>query len=528
MRRFACDIVFLLFISFLLFSSLAAEDMARGMVFEDANRNLALDPGEKGVPGVMVSNQYDVVLTDAQGRYQLPVEEETVIFITKPAGYTVPLDANNLSQFYYIHQLRGSPAMKFEGVKPTAHLPEQINFPLLRKEEPDVFEALVFGDPQSATEEQILFMQDDVLSGLAGSPYAFALALGDEVSDNLNLFDRYIGTMGKLGIPVYNVPGNHDTNRDFSENRHSLETFKSKFGPSWYSFDRAKAHFVILYDIDWYRETTGGKTKLLYRGKFGDKQLAWLKNDLQYVPQDKLVVLCMHIALYTIISKADSDNVVDRGRLFDLLKDREHVLILTGHNHTSEHYFLGEDMGWKGKNPLHQVICPAMCGSWWGGPRDERGIPWAIQQDGTPNGYHIFRFEGNKYSERFVPASFPLDFQIRISLPTGKIRVQDLPTQKIVANVFDGNEKSKVICRMDQEPSFEMSRTVMKDPFFVELYTKNKDLFRSWVSPIDSSHVWTGSMPADLKPGRHEITVETTDQFGKSYKTSRFFEILKE
>ena len=528
MRRFTRAIFLILGISFILFSSPSADNVAKGIVFEDVNRNLALDPGEKGVPGVMVSNQRDVVLTDAQGRYQIPVGEETVIFITKPAAYAVPLDAANLAKFYYIHQPQGSPPRKYAGVKPTGPLPENINFPLFEKSEQDTFEAVVFGDPQPAGEEQIVFMQKKILSSLVGAPYAFAIALGDEAFDDLNMFDRYIAAMAPLGFPVYNVPGNHDTNRDQADNRYSLETFKSKFGPSWYSFDQAKAHFVMLYDIRWYEETVEGKTKIKYKGMFGQDQLVWLANDLQYVPKDKLVVLAMHIALKTVISESDVDNVVDRVRLFDLLKDREHVLVLAGHNHTMEHHFLGQEYGWKGNTPLHQIICCALCGAWWGGPKDELGIPCAIEQDGTPNGYYVFRFEGNKYSERFIPAMLPRDYQIRISAPPDKIPLKDLHTQKIVANIFDGSERSKVVCRVDQGHTFEMTRTIMKDPFFEDLYSKYKDLYPSWLSPIVSNHIWVALMPPDLKPGFHTITVETKDQFGQEYKSCLIFEILQE
>ena len=84
-----------------------------GIVFEDVNKNLKLDKGEKGVPGVLVSNQRDVVQTDEEGRFEISVDDETSIFLTKPAEYMTPVNENNLPQFYYIYQPKGSPDQNF-------------------------------------------------------------------------------------------------------------------------------------------------------------------------------------------------------------------------------------------------------------------------------------------------------------------------------------------------------------------------------------------------------------------------------
>jgi len=90
--------------------------------------------GEKGIPGVLVSNQKEVVQTDDNGRFKISVDEETIIFITKPAGYITPVDDNNLPQFYYIHQPKGSPELKYGGVEATGKLPNRLYFPLFKFE----------------------------------------------------------------------------------------------------------------------------------------------------------------------------------------------------------------------------------------------------------------------------------------------------------------------------------------------------------------------------------------------------------
>src|SRR5690606_41981288 len=98
-----------------------------------------------------VSNGKEVVQTDKNGKYQIPVENDNIIFVIKPSGYALPVDADNQPKFYYIHKPNGSPALKYPGVTATGALPQSIAFALTLKEEPANFSAFVFGDLQSYT-----------------------------------------------------------------------------------------------------------------------------------------------------------------------------------------------------------------------------------------------------------------------------------------------------------------------------------------------------------------------------------------
>src|SRR6056297_369932 len=72
-----------------------AQSSASGVVFEDLNENGTRDKDEPGIEGVMVSNQKDVVLTDRDGRYSLPVTNQTLLFVTNPASYRFHLNELN-------------------------------------------------------------------------------------------------------------------------------------------------------------------------------------------------------------------------------------------------------------------------------------------------------------------------------------------------------------------------------------------------------------------------------------------------
>ena len=503
-------------------SSLAAKDIT-GIVFEDANQNLRLDSNEKGIPGVLVSNQKDVVKTDNEGKFKISIEEETIVFITKPAGYMTPQSADQLPQFYYIHQPKGSPALKYGGILPTGKLPKQLNFPLFKTANSDTFDVIAFSDPQTRNHQEIDYVRDDVVAELIGTNAVCGITLGDIMYDNLSFYGRYNAVVSQIGIPFYNVPGNHDENYDSPDDHYALETFKSHFGPNYYSFDYGQVHFVVLDVVEYLGRNEKGNPR--YQGRIGERQLQWLQNDLAFVPENRLIVLTMHIPLFTTYGDGAAINVVDRGDLFEVLKNHDNVLALAGHMHTLEHNFIGKELGCQGEKPIHQVICAAVCGTWWTGPKDERGIPIADQRDGSPNGYHIFTFEGNQYREILKPAKFSADFQLRISSPVGTISKDEIGQQIIIVNVFDGSEKSIVTCQIDGLEFTPMQKTALKDPFYEQIYEQIKDEAPDWISAENSTHIWTMPLPTDLKPGVHKIVAKTIDQFGNEYGAAGVIEI---
>src|SRR5690554_3584204 len=136
----------LLFLTFSL--GAMAQGMVRGIVFEDLNGNGIKDRREKGVDKVSVSNGMQVVQSDSQGKYELPISDDQIIFVIKPSNYQVATDLKNLPQFFYNHKPHGSPEFNFLGVKPTGQLPKSVDFALLPGQHKEKFTSLVFGDPQ--------------------------------------------------------------------------------------------------------------------------------------------------------------------------------------------------------------------------------------------------------------------------------------------------------------------------------------------------------------------------------------------
>ena len=147
-----------------------------GTVFEDTNLNSLRDPGEPGVPGVLVSNQREVVRTDELGRYSLPLlEDGATVFVIKPPTHDVPVDESMLPQFYYVHQPDGSPELGYGGIPPTGPLPESVDFGLLPSSVAETFDVLVFAETQPRDHTELGYIRDDVIAEVVGSDAAFGL-----------------------------------------------------------------------------------------------------------------------------------------------------------------------------------------------------------------------------------------------------------------------------------------------------------------------------------------------------------------
>ncbi|MCD8483304.1 MAG: hypothetical protein LR015_11980 [Verrucomicrobia bacterium] len=73
---------------------------ARGRVFWGSQWQPGAPSANPGLAGVLVSNGVDVVATDHEGRYSLPIEQEGIIHVIKPRGFRVAHNEVFLPQFF--------------------------------------------------------------------------------------------------------------------------------------------------------------------------------------------------------------------------------------------------------------------------------------------------------------------------------------------------------------------------------------------------------------------------------------------
>jgi hypothetical protein len=183
----ACSALFTLFLS-----PLQAQRTVHGVVFNDANGNGVFDPSERPVPGVVVSNQLDVVTTDAAGRYRLPADEKTMVFVS------VPTDWQTVGSWWH-----------------TVASSDSISFGLLAERQPRSFRFIHASDTHIDTN---VVGRVRRFRALADSlKPALTLLAGDLIRDAASqqeprargYFELFLAEM-KLTAPHWTVPGNHD------------------------------------------------------------------------------------------------------------------------------------------------------------------------------------------------------------------------------------------------------------------------------------------------------------------------------
>ncbi len=546
---------------------------AKGTVYEEAGA------GRRGVPDILVSNGLDVVATGADGSWSLPLAAGESVFVIKPSFWTTPVDPETqLARFAYLYSPGGTPASlrtRFAGVSPTGPLPASIDFVLRRQDEPTPFDALLLTDPQPESIAELGYVRDDVVAQMGEVPAAFAIAHGDLMFDDLAFYDRFNRMMGTAGIPWHACPGNHDMNYEAPDDALSRETWKRVFGARHYAFQYGGATFILLDNVEYLgtdpaRPLGAGH----YRGRFGPRQLAFVRNVLAHVPRDGLVVLSHHIPLYTLLASEPANANTDTPDLLAAIATHPHCISFSGHTHTNEHWYLGADgkpvtaaharigndqsgsgqtgsgqagngQAGSGKGHHHHVLSAAS-GSWWSGPDDVRGIPVALATDGAPSGFHVLSVDGDRATTRLLPAHDPSRGLLRIvldsqahelspellseyapgALLTGPIGAAQVGSTRVVVNFFDGGPHSTVELAAGNGAFAAMTPVLRVDPFVLDVYGRNAATRKPWVKPELSSHLWQAGLPAWLGAGTHRLQVRATDEYGARHAASMVLEVV--
>lgn len=319
-------------------SALHAQRTVHGIVFNDANGNGVLDTTERPVPGVVVSNLNDVVITDAGGRYRLPADAKSIVFVSIPTDW----------------QTVGASWRAVEGS-------DSINFALRAERQPRTFRFIHASDPHIDTRvvgrvRRFRAVADSI------NP-ALTLIAGDLIRDAMNqpeerargYFELFQAEM-KLRSPFWTVPGNHDhfgiiPSRSHIPATHPLYDrgmYRVYRGPEYFSFNYGGVHFIGLDTVQ--------PDDSAYYGGVDSLQHAWLARDVAALAASAPIVMFMHIPLtsgveamtgYIDMALVSSVAHLKTGPSFrhtgantlevlDVFKGRPLPLILGGHTHVYE------------------------------------------------------------------------------------------------------------------------------------------------------------------------------------------------
>jgi hypothetical protein len=439
----------------------------------------------RGLAGVGVTDGFGTAVTDRDGRYTfLAHPRARFVSVRLPAGFRVP-----------IH--RPGTARLHRPIARDGRGEAEASFALERLDVDDARHAfLLLADTQTenALEMGRLHAETvpDVLETLRtmDGRHVFGVACGDIMFDKLSLYPEYERAVAAIGVPFFQVVGNHDLDFNGRTDEESISTFESHFGPGHYSFDRGEVHYVALDDVLWHG--TG------YVGYLDADQLAWLAGDLALVESGRTVVVFLHIPLASTRPERTHDRhspvsemVNNREALYRLLEPyRAHVL--AGHTHEHEHIF---------KGGVHEHVHGTVCGAWWSGD-----ICW----DGTPNGYGVYEVAGAELRWRYKASGHPADHQLRVyragADPTA-------PTD-LVANVWDWDPEWTVVWYHGADRRGPLSRRVGLDPLSVKAHTGPAlPPRRTWVEPTPTAHLFYAAVPADAA----DVRVEAIDRWGRAY-----------
>lgn len=480
--------------------ALAAAPLTSERVLADPYRLLAraapTDPvrvrgrvavGGRGMAGVAVTDGFRVVETGPDGVYDMVSRgDRPFVYLSVPRGHRIPVGPQGTARFYrpLAPDARGEATASFE-LEPLSDGDERhtvLALPDIQTE--DAWEMARFHA------ETVPDLRASAAAA-ASSGHVLGVSLGDIMYDDLTLYPAYERGVADVGVPFFQVVGNHDLDFQGRGDEASTLTFSRHFGPRYYSFDRGAVHYVVLDDVLWHGAG--------YIGYLEYDQLAWLEADLARVEQGRPVVVFLHIpALGSrhvrdgVTRPNNAESVTNREILFRLLEPyRAHLV--AGHTHENEHLWHGG---------IHEHVGGTVCGAWWSGD---------ICADGTPNGYVVYEVAGEEIRWRYKATGRPADHQIRV-YPRG---ADPRAPEEIVANVWDADPAWEVVWLEDGEPRGRMARRQGFDPR-AEAEQTGPELptHRTWVEPYPTTHLFYAPAP----PGHGVITVQATDRFGRVYR----------
>lgn len=459
-------------------------------------KNLAGRVTVDGVPraGVVVSDGINVELTDERGEYQMYTTRQHV-FVSVPEDCEIPV-LDGLPRFYKV--LDFSVDAKI-----------QRDFNLLSAPKKTEWTLMAVADPQIGNDQDISDFSEYILSDFSEftqpiSENTYGISLGDIVWNKPELFSTYKTLMGRTPVPSFSVIGNHDHNESVKNDTESDVDFRNVLGPTYYSVNIGDYHMVVLDDVLYSGET--GRND--YANTITQEQLDWLEKDLSHVSKDKGLIVALHIPT---ARWNRPNNLTNTQALYDLIKDFDNIQIISGHAHNQSTVEIAPNMT--------EYNFAAAMGAYW----------YPLCSDGTPRGYGVLKFNGNKLVDvKYKSAGFPDDYQMKLYAPKDAVLCQPSgnvgdPFDQILVNVFAWHPKWTVEIQEDGGSWKTLSNVQAQDPDVRKSLVYDED-DKKWYIP--SNH--NGAQIATTNhmflyrpaPDWRSVTVRATDPFGNVYTST--------
>jgi hypothetical protein len=261
-----------------------AQQPISGFVFEDSNGNGSRDTNEPGVPGVAISDQASVVVTNSQGQFQIPARKGFgIVMMSVPTGYSA------VGSFW----------------RKLAPAESRSDFALKKVSAPVEFSFVHASDTHVS--EKSLDRMSKFRTAVEKANPSFVLITGDLVRDALRvpeaeatrLYELFKAETASIRPPVWCAPGNHEI---FGIERHlslvsathplyGRNIYRHYLGPDYYSFNYGGIHFIALNSLEF--------DDLYYYGRVDSLQLEWMKQDVAAISKSTPIVTFQHVPFYS-------------------------------------------------------------------------------------------------------------------------------------------------------------------------------------------------------------------------------------
>lgn len=355
----------------------------------------------KGVAGVVVSDGVNVTTTNGKGAYSLSTftNESEFVHISIPSGYEAEREASIPKYFVRIDKEAAKQKYNFNLKRV-----DQSRYTLMTMADTHILGGTSTAgcvlDVERYTQDMIPEINN--YASKLGNP-VYMVHLGDiglrstwkNRRGGYTLEDYVNDT--KLEMPLFNVAGNHDHNIppkgerfDDMSVHHSRETFHEFVGPTHYSFNIGREHYVVLDNSFIITSDSGPSLKENetkgYQYRVDERQMEWLERDIAEVDTKQIdrVVVLVHCP---ILSDAKKFRMMYAERFLNTFKGFD-IMVLAGHSHVDQSIrrtFNGKE--------LIQNIHASSAGTFW-------YTPWSC--DGTPGGSVAYHFGGEKISRDYV------------------------------------------------------------------------------------------------------------------------------
>ena len=361
-----------------------------------------------GIPGVVVSDGYEVVQTDEKGVYQMRSKKKHgYVFVSIPSGYEVASE--------------GIRPLLYKQLSESAVNVERVDFSLKKVSGQDRHTLLVFGDIHLANRNEDRKQFNDFvadvnqyLSTHVGDK-VYGMTLGDMTWDlywkeNEYDFAKYLRDANAIkGIQIFHTIGNHDHSMYYAGDFDTVTEYKQYIAPTYYSFNIGQVHYVVLDDIECTNKdyVNGGEDNRDYNCTIVSEEFSWLEKDLALVPKGTPLVITMHAPLYKPTGNyAFPSTAYSAATQFEnVIKDFSQVQLFTGHTHKVY------NVDKIASNHIFEHNAGAVCATWWWSGHLTPGVH--IGTDGAPGGYTITEINGTTFKWVYKATGREVSYQFR-------------------------------------------------------------------------------------------------------------------